>query len=281
MEVKVKTSGQPMKEYVDIANFDRYDMIIGTPFMRKDKVLLDFVNNKVIVNGTPLRAERVVLADTDGLRNATVEDRDEEMVPMASLPADAPVIMISEEEFQGTLERGDGPDRPRTAERKAVKKPDKARQPDKPHAERVNLGLLECQPTSSRVKVEDLVADEVEECRRSAASAAETTDSARSFWDQPVPPPDMQWAYDPHMPLEWNEVVASMVVQRWAGLSPPTGGGSLLAAFRQRNLRTIGRNVRWMLANSKKRTVVDKVDSFKASSEAEDGRHWGSALTCA
>ncbi|KAG6894041.1 hypothetical protein C0992_007714, partial [Termitomyces sp. T32_za158] len=65
-EVKVKTSGQPTKEYVDIANFDCYDMIIGTPFMRKNKVSLDFVNNRVIVNGTPLRAERVVLADTDG-----------------------------------------------------------------------------------------------------------------------------------------------------------------------------------------------------------------------
>ncbi|KAG6870080.1 hypothetical protein C0992_001076, partial [Termitomyces sp. T32_za158] len=65
-EVKVKTSGQPTKEYVDIANFDRYDMIIGTPFMRKNKVLLDFVNNKVIVNRTLLRAERVVLVDMDG-----------------------------------------------------------------------------------------------------------------------------------------------------------------------------------------------------------------------
>ncbi|KAG6893617.1 hypothetical protein C0992_009318, partial [Termitomyces sp. T32_za158] len=65
-EVKVKTSGQPMKEYVDRANFDRYDMIIGMPFMRRNKVALDFVNNKVIVNGIPLRAERVVLADTDG-----------------------------------------------------------------------------------------------------------------------------------------------------------------------------------------------------------------------
>ncbi|KAG6874626.1 hypothetical protein C0992_007224 [Termitomyces sp. T32_za158] len=66
VEVKVKTSGQLTKEYVDIANFDCYDMIIGTPFMRKNKVSLNFVNNKVIVNGTPLRAERVVLADTDG-----------------------------------------------------------------------------------------------------------------------------------------------------------------------------------------------------------------------
>ncbi|KAG6893871.1 hypothetical protein C0992_008325 [Termitomyces sp. T32_za158] len=184
-EVKVKMLGQPTKEYVDIANFDCYDMIISTPFMHKNKVLLDFVNNKVIVNRTPLRAERVVLADTDGRlrRNAMVEEVGKELAPMASLPADAPVIMISEEEFQGTLERGDGPDRPRTAERKAVKKPDKARQPDETRAERVNLGLLECQPTSSRVKVEDLITDEVEECRQSAASAAETTDSARSFWD--------------------------------------------------------------------------------------------------
>ncbi|KAG6882766.1 hypothetical protein C0992_010721, partial [Termitomyces sp. T32_za158] len=46
VEVKVKTLGQPTKEYVDIANFDRYDMIIGTPFMHKNKVMLDFVNNK-------------------------------------------------------------------------------------------------------------------------------------------------------------------------------------------------------------------------------------------
>ncbi|KAG5332754.1 hypothetical protein C0989_006558 [Termitomyces sp. Mn162] len=142
MEVRVKTSGQPTKEYVDIANFDCYDMIIGTPFMHKNKVSLDFVNNKVIVNGTLLRAERVVLADTDGRlqRNATVEDVGKELATMASLPANALVIMISEEELQGTLERGDGPDRPRTAERKAVKKPDKAHRPDETHAERVNLG---------------------------------------------------------------------------------------------------------------------------------------------
>ncbi|KAG6894556.1 hypothetical protein C0992_005613 [Termitomyces sp. T32_za158] len=66
VEVKVKTLGQPTKEYVDIANFDCYDMIIGTPFMRKNKVALKFVNNKVIVDGIPLRVERVVLADTDG-----------------------------------------------------------------------------------------------------------------------------------------------------------------------------------------------------------------------
>ncbi|KAG6881956.1 hypothetical protein C0995_016506 [Termitomyces sp. Mi166 len=57
MEVKIKASGHLTKEYVDIVNFDRYDIIIVT---------LDFVNNKVIVNRMPLKAERIVLADMDG-----------------------------------------------------------------------------------------------------------------------------------------------------------------------------------------------------------------------
>ncbi|KAG6882234.1 hypothetical protein C0995_015372 [Termitomyces sp. Mi166 len=65
-EVKIKTLGHLMKEYVDIANFDRYDMIISMPFMRKNKVTLNFVNNEVIVNRMPLRAKRIVLVDTNG-----------------------------------------------------------------------------------------------------------------------------------------------------------------------------------------------------------------------
>ncbi|KAG6881982.1 hypothetical protein C0995_016367, partial [Termitomyces sp. Mi166 len=36
MEVKIKASGHPATEYVDIANFDCYDMIIGTPYMQDD-----------------------------------------------------------------------------------------------------------------------------------------------------------------------------------------------------------------------------------------------------
>ncbi|KAG6880474.1 hypothetical protein C0995_014565, partial [Termitomyces sp. Mi166 len=67
--------------------------------------------------------------------------------------------------------------------------------------------------------MEDLVMDEEEQ---SAASAAEMTKSEQSFWDQPVGPPNMQWAYDPHPP-EWNEVVASRMVKNWVVLLQPTG----------------------------------------------------------
>ncbi|KAG6870623.1 hypothetical protein C0995_011670 [Termitomyces sp. Mi166 len=58
---------------------------------------------------------------------------------------------------------------------------------------------------------------------QSAASAAKTTKSEQSFWDRPVGPPDMQWAYDPCMPPEWNEVVASMVVKNRVASLQPTG----------------------------------------------------------
>ncbi|KAG6882379.1 hypothetical protein C0995_014838 [Termitomyces sp. Mi166 len=77
---------------------------------------------------------------------------------------------------------------------------------------------MECQPTSSRVKVEDLVTDEEEQ---STASALEATRSEQSFWDQPVGLPNIQWAYDPRMLSEWNEAVASMMIKnRVASLQP-------------------------------------------------------------
>lgn len=61
--------------YMDVANFDRYDMILGTPFMRENGVVLDFNTNTVIVNGVRSPATRVALADTDGRarRYRTVE----------------------------------------------------------------------------------------------------------------------------------------------------------------------------------------------------------------
>ncbi|KAG6898669.1 hypothetical protein C0995_008889, partial [Termitomyces sp. Mi166 len=76
-EVEIRASGHLTKEYVDIANFDCYDMIIGTPYMRKNKLVLDFVKNEVVINGTSLKAERIGLADTDGhlRRHQTMEKR--------------------------------------------------------------------------------------------------------------------------------------------------------------------------------------------------------------
>ncbi|KAA1473690.1 hypothetical protein DENSPDRAFT_780181, partial [Dentipellis sp. KUC8613] len=40
--------------YVDIVNIDRYDMIIGTPFMRKHGITLDFEHGCIRIRGRPV-----------------------------------------------------------------------------------------------------------------------------------------------------------------------------------------------------------------------------------
>jgi hypothetical protein len=78
-EVEVTAPGARGQIYMDIANFDRYDMIIGTPYMRHNKVQLDFENDQVIVNGVATPATKVTLADTDGrLRRYRATDKRKE-----------------------------------------------------------------------------------------------------------------------------------------------------------------------------------------------------------
>ena len=41
----IKYEGRQSKEYFDIINIDYYDAILGTPFLRKHEVIINFVNN--------------------------------------------------------------------------------------------------------------------------------------------------------------------------------------------------------------------------------------------
>ena len=76
METLVTAPGINSTIYMDITNFDRYDMIVGTPFMRANRVHLDFEHNWVIVNGVAMPATKVKLADTDGrLRRYRATDK--------------------------------------------------------------------------------------------------------------------------------------------------------------------------------------------------------------
>ena len=64
-DVKIQVAKITSTSYVDVANFDRYDMIIGTPWMRRNKVILDFETNRVIVDGTPIEAIKIKEKDLD------------------------------------------------------------------------------------------------------------------------------------------------------------------------------------------------------------------------
>ena len=45
MNVTIKYKRRESKEYFDIINIDYYDAILGTPFLRKHEVIIDFMNN--------------------------------------------------------------------------------------------------------------------------------------------------------------------------------------------------------------------------------------------
>ena len=46
----IKYEGKELKEYFNIINIDYYDAILGTPFIRKHEVIIDFINNCLRVN---------------------------------------------------------------------------------------------------------------------------------------------------------------------------------------------------------------------------------------
>ncbi|PBK97567.1 hypothetical protein ARMGADRAFT_922202, partial [Armillaria gallica] len=50
----IASQGYSGPEYFDVINIDKYDVIVGTPFMHCNKVVLDFENKCVIVNGSKL-----------------------------------------------------------------------------------------------------------------------------------------------------------------------------------------------------------------------------------
>lgn len=64
-DVEMKVAKTAVKTYVDIANFDRYDMIVGTPWMRRNRVVLDFSTNTVIVDGVGIPAIKIKEKDLD------------------------------------------------------------------------------------------------------------------------------------------------------------------------------------------------------------------------
>ena len=78
-DIDIKINNLETRTYVDIANFDRYDMIIGTPFLRKNKVILDFIKNVVIINGKELPAIKATAKDLDPrLRHHRTTDKRQE-----------------------------------------------------------------------------------------------------------------------------------------------------------------------------------------------------------
>ncbi|KAG6846968.1 hypothetical protein H0H93_010848, partial [Arthromyces matolae] len=246
--INMSVGGINTTEYVDVANFDRYDMIIGTPYMRKNKVVLDFVKNEVIIGGKVIPAQRVTVEEAAGrLRRQRAtekkdEDVEEEVQMVAGLSTDYPSLLVSEEEYQDTLEKGkevphkknSDKVKPKTTNKPqvSVKLPPKSDPTTSARdTSRAKNGSAwqECQPTSSKYKVEDFVGNEIndlDDCLwkyQALADAVHGTNSTRRLRDRPIPKPTIPWVYDPRMPHELNEVVAAMMETPSASTAPLTG----------------------------------------------------------
>ncbi|KAJ3574749.1 hypothetical protein NP233_g1560 [Leucocoprinus birnbaumii] len=73
--VEIKMGNNNIKTYMDIANFDKYDMVIGTPFMRANSVLLDFTKNEVVVNGQQIPAVTLTAEAETRVRRHCVSEK--------------------------------------------------------------------------------------------------------------------------------------------------------------------------------------------------------------
>ena len=61
--VTIKIGGKVVEEYFDIANIEHYDTILGTPFLRKMGIVLDFRSPGMARIGNKVRPTGKVLFD--------------------------------------------------------------------------------------------------------------------------------------------------------------------------------------------------------------------------
>ena len=87
MNVTIKYEGRELKEYFDIINIDYYDAILGTPFLRKHKVIIDFMNNCLILKDkiVPNQANKYKVGEGNPQKNTT-------NVSMKALKQEEPTI---------------------------------------------------------------------------------------------------------------------------------------------------------------------------------------------
>ncbi|RDX39841.1 hypothetical protein OH76DRAFT_1367116 [Lentinus brumalis] len=55
-QVPIKVGDTAVDVYLDVVNLDRYDVVFGTPFLRRLGVLLDFKNSVIIIQGQRFKA---------------------------------------------------------------------------------------------------------------------------------------------------------------------------------------------------------------------------------
>ena len=114
---------------------------------------------------------------------------------MNALPVGSPEILLDEKEYGSTLKGGEGTTLPKLA---SESDGERLRQYVEPDVRIKHLNSRR-ERRQEAVKSQPLMDDTVAQL-----------DYPRKLWDRPVSKQPYEWAYDPRMPREWNEVIASM-----------------------------------------------------------------------
>ena len=78
-DIDLNVEGYKIPTYVNIANFDRYEMIIGTPFMKRNGIVFDFENNEVRIKGKRIPGIVVSAKDLElSLRRQRITNKNKE-----------------------------------------------------------------------------------------------------------------------------------------------------------------------------------------------------------
>ena len=81
----IKISCKVVEEYFDIVNVEHYDTILGTPFLRKMGITLDFRSPGMIQMGNEVILTRKVSFDLS-------KDKDENIAAMSNILKDSKII---------------------------------------------------------------------------------------------------------------------------------------------------------------------------------------------
>ncbi|KAG6876393.1 hypothetical protein C0992_013106 [Termitomyces sp. T32_za158] len=136
--------------------------------------------------GTPATIACAGMKTYGGRGSPTVEEVEDEEQAYIGLPGKYPALMVLEIEYKRTLKRGE---MPKTSSKKVLGQKHKGEARSSQ-----NAMSIECQPTLSKVKVEDLVSDDD---HRQVEDSTSSVGTNRLVWDQPIPHPNFEWAFDP------------------------------------------------------------------------------------
>jgi hypothetical protein len=130
------------------------------------------------------------------------------------------VIMMPESEYLSLSEGGEMEELKQQFKRRKNGKQDKEPRKgpldnkNRPKTRSIGFDITgECEPTSSKIKVEDLAKND----------GNATKGTTRELWDRPVPPPEHRWVGDPRLPNELNIMNAAMWDYNWAHFRPKGG----------------------------------------------------------